>query len=61
MRKLTSTIFAVAAAATLFSLNLAQSQQKSAPKEDPDRDLTKTKGYGTHFQTSDRCVACHKK
>jgi len=59
MRKLTSTIFAVAAAATLFSLNLAQSQQKSAPKEDPDRDLTKMKGYGTHFQTSDRCVACH--
>jgi hypothetical protein len=28
--------------------------EKAAPK-----DVTKVKGYGTHFQTSDRCVACH--
>ena len=29
------------------------------PERPPTRDVSAHKGYGTHFQTSDRCVACH--
>jgi hypothetical protein len=50
MRKPTSSIFGLAVAAALLCLPQAKSQPK---------DVTKVKGYGTHFQTSDRCVACH--
>ena len=32
---------------------------KTRDPEKPARDMNKVKGYGTHFQTSDRCVACH--
>jgi len=55
MRKLTHFFFALAIGAAVFSLPQAKSQQKTAPP----KDVTKVKGYGTHFQTSDRCVACH--
>src|SRR5262249_18510124 len=53
-------IAATAAAAIVF-LPHAESQQKDAPQKNltPPKNLTKVKGYGTHFQTSDRCVACH--
>jgi hypothetical protein len=37
----------------------AQSQAGSPAPASPSRDVTAVKGYGTHFQTSDRCVACH--
>jgi hypothetical protein len=36
-----------------------QSQQEPAREETSGHDVTSQKGYGTHFQTSDRCVACH--
>jgi hypothetical protein len=37
-------------------------QQVQSPQNAPQanaRDVFAGKGYGTHFQTSDRCVACH--
>jgi len=30
-----------------------------APSQVLAQDVSSNKGYGTHFQTSDRCVACH--
>ncbi len=55
MRKLVNVPVSWMMAAALFGLLPAHSQQKaSAPP-----DVTRVKGYGTHFQTSDRCVACH--
>jgi len=56
MRKLTGTFFALAVGAVFLFLPQARSQQKA---EAQPKDLSKMKGYGTHFQTSDRCVACH--
>ena len=60
MRKRIVPFFVLAAGAAMFFMPQARSQQKPAasPNAAP-RDLTKVKGYGTHFQTSDRCVACH--
>ena len=37
----------------------AQSQQGAPPAKAPAPDIYANKHYGTHFQTSDRCVACH--
>jgi hypothetical protein len=41
----------------------AQSQSPVTPRVPAEpaasQDPSKHKGYGTHFQTSDRCVACH--
>jgi len=37
----------------------AQPQQSAAPAGRTHEDVISSKGYGTHFQTSDRCVACH--
>ena len=37
----------------------AESQPGAAQTSSPAPDVTKVKTYGTHFQTSDRCVACH--
>ncbi len=54
MRILNVFCFAVAAALTLCAASIGPEPRPAAPK-----DLTKVKGYGTHFQTSDRCVACH--
>ncbi len=55
MRKQTSSIIGLAIAGALLCLP----QAKSEPKNAAPKDVTKVKGYGTHFQTSDRCVACH--
>ena len=46
---------------TLFAIGPASSpkaQSRATPAASP-RDVSSAKGYGTHFQTSDRCVACH--
>jgi hypothetical protein len=48
-------LFALGAA----SSPAAQSQRSAAAPKSASRDLSTSKGYGTHFQTSDRCVACH--
>jgi len=37
----------------------APRQDGAASGKDSTKDVTKQKGYGEHFQTSDRCVACH--
>jgi hypothetical protein len=37
----------------------AQSQQGALPGKARPHDVADDKNYGTHFQTSDRCVACH--
>jgi hypothetical protein len=50
-------LLALFAAAATSSV-LAQAPTDSRPRK-PSRAVTAAKGYGTHFQTSDRCVACH--
>jgi hypothetical protein len=52
MRKSILSCLVCIAAVAVLAPPAARSQQK--PK-----DVEKVKGYGTHFQTSDRCVACH--
>jgi hypothetical protein len=37
----------------------AQSQQGALPDNMRAHDAAYSKGFGSHFQTSDRCVACH--
>jgi len=37
----------------------APRQDGAASGKDSTKDVAKQKGYGEHFQTSDRCVACH--
>ncbi len=60
MRKLTGIVFGLAVGSALLFLPQVLPQAKSQQKaEPPPKDLSKVKGYGTHFQTSDRCVACH--
>ena len=54
MRILGTVLLSWTIAAATFS-QVAQSQTEASPP----RDVTRVKGYGTHFQTSDRCVACH--
>src|ERR1700760_2118826 len=54
MRKRPGSLIAFAVAAAVLFAAKARPEQKEAP-----RDVTRVKGYGTHFQTSDRCVACH--
>ena len=54
MRILGTVLLSWTIAAATFS-QVAQSQ----PEASPPRDVTRVKGYGSHFQTSDRCVACH--
>jgi len=44
---------------TVAAALLCQSPGRSGEKAPAPRDVTRVKGYGTHFQTSDRCVACH--
>jgi hypothetical protein len=48
-------VFALAA----LSSSEVESQQGSTPTSSPAIDVTRVKTYGMHFQTSDRCVACH--
>jgi hypothetical protein len=54
MRKLIKPLCVLVAGGALLFVPMAQSKPKAAP-----RAVEKVKGYGTHFQTSDRCVACH--
>ena len=51
----------VAAAVTVGTPALMEAQaDHPAPQgKVVQRDVSSQKGYGTHFQTSDRCVACH--
>ena len=37
----------------------AQSQQSTPQEKAATRNIDASKGYGTHFQTSDQCFACH--
>lgn len=37
----------------------AQSRQGAPKAESAAHEVSTAKGYGTHFQTSDRCLACH--
>ena len=37
----------------------AHSQEAPPPRHGPPAKVTASRTYGTHFQTSDRCVACH--
>jgi hypothetical protein len=39
----------------------AQSQQGVSPENMRAHDVAYSKGFGSHFQTSDRCVACHNR
>jgi hypothetical protein len=50
-----SVVFALAA----VSSTRVESQQNDRSTASPAIDVTKVKSYGTHFQVSDRCVACH--
>src|SRR5882724_9078245 len=52
-------IVLLAVVGAISARTLAQSQQKAAREEASGKDVSSQKGYGTHFQTSDRCVACH--
>ena len=56
MNRLFLSSLAVSLIALLFVPG-ARSQQPS--KTEKPVDVSKKKGYGTHFQTSDRCMACH--
>jgi len=49
-------VAALACVAMLMCAAVGASPQKQGSAR---RDLTRQKGYGEHFQTSDRCVACH--
>jgi hypothetical protein len=46
-----------------FAIALVQMPRAQTPQESPagsrGRDIGAHKDYGSHFQTSDRCVACH--
>jgi hypothetical protein len=48
-------VFAIAA----IQVPRVQSQQTPAAGKVTARDVSAARNYGTHFQTSDRCVACH--
>ena len=51
--------FVLAAVGAVPASTRAQSEQSAAREDVPGQDVSSKKGYGTHFQTSDRCVACH--
>jgi hypothetical protein len=50
--------FLLAVAATLSALE-ARSQPAAPHKKVRGQEASYSKSFGTHFQTSDRCVACH--
>ena len=57
--KVLSAFFLSIAGAGLIAAPQAQSQQSAPPEKTATSDVSSSKGYGAHFQTSDRCVACH--
>lgn len=62
MRKTLSIVILLAAIAALISTPAARSQQGAAagtPAKAAAHNPAAGKNFGTHFQTSDRCVACH--
>jgi hypothetical protein len=56
-RSLAPLLLALFVAVAVSSVR-AQSTPKAGPAARP-RDVSRVKGYGTHFETSDRCIACH--
>lgn len=58
MFKSLGSFFLLALAFAAVSTTGAQSQQ-TAPAVASPHDLSDAAGYGTHFQMSERCVACH--
>jgi hypothetical protein len=58
MRKIAGSLLMVAALG-LIGASYAQSQSGAKATTILGGDVSKVKGYGTHFQTSDRCMACH--
>ncbi len=59
MFKTAANLLALALATTAIVVTRAQSRQAAPPVTTHVVDVTAIKTYGTHFQTSDRCVACH--
>jgi hypothetical protein len=51
--------FALALAMALLDVPRVQSQARAPSGKAAPRDVSAHKDYGTHFQTSDRCFACH--
>jgi hypothetical protein len=47
-------LFALSAIASVRAQSIPRTAAQSSA-----RDVSSVKGYGTHFQTSDRCIACH--
>src|SRR3954466_3248553 len=58
-RRVTGSFVLFVVAICVLSLTRAQMQQPVRPVTAAARLVDAHKGYGTHFQTSDRCVACH--
>jgi hypothetical protein len=58
-RKLAFFLVLLACLAGALSALHAKSPAVTGGENQFSRDLAKAKGYGTHFQTSDRCFACH--
>jgi hypothetical protein len=58
MRKITGSLLALAALGC-FGVAYAQSQSGGAATTILGGNVAAVKGFGTHFQTSDRCMACH--
>src|SRR5580765_2736165 len=50
---------ALAFALAVVQVPRAQSQASAPSAKAGSRDVAAHKDYGTHFQTSDRCMACH--
>ena len=59
MFKNLAAIFVLALALAAASTPRAQSQQAAPAAKAGSPDIYAREHYGTHFQTSDRCVACH--
>jgi hypothetical protein len=61
MRKIFLIPFLIAVLPALVSLLQGQSEQNPthSPQQLHNLNVTRIKTFGTHFQTSDRCVACH--
>jgi hypothetical protein len=59
MRRILLLLLALGAMAGAIAVLRAQSQGGAPAQTILGGDVTAVRGYGTHFQTSDRCVACH--
>ncbi len=59
MIKTLGSFLLLVAALAVLPIGRAQSQEPIRPVTAAARRADAHKGYGTHFQTSDRCVACH--